>query len=317
MTSLIASRSKEDPLPKKNNFWIVVSFLLAKLFAYTILGFALGWFGQKISLSDSIRIKLQIIAGLYMVVVGLDLLKVHPIFRYFILQPPKFLGRLLRNRAKSQDIFAPAILGLLTIFIPCGTTLAMEALSISSGSPWQGGLILASFVLGTFPLFIGIGYLALRLSEMFQKSFFKIAGVLVLYLGITSINGSFIAAGLPFNIQSLLEASPIQIELPGTSAPEDPSLPPFLGGYQIVNIAVLRGNYNPNYIKVRHGYPIKLTLSASNVYSCALAFRLPTLGLGKNLRPTDQQTIEISSQQIGKIPFSCSMGMYRGMIEVI
>ena len=86
-----------------------------------------------------------------MIVIALDLLQIHPIFRYAVIQPPRFLLKKVKNQSKSKTLFAPALLGAFTIFIPCGTTLAMEALAISSANAFTGATIMAAFVLGTTP----------------------------------------------------------------------------------------------------------------------------------------------------------------------
>ena len=172
LTSAIASRKDSGNL-SQNKLIPTLAFLVARLVVYAILGFVLGLFGSVLSISDSLRIIMQMAAGLYMIIIALSLLNVHPIFRYFIIQPPRFLTRLIKNQSKSADIFAPTILGAMTIFVPCGTTLAMEALAISSGSAINGALILIVFVLGTSPIFFGLGYLAEKLSDSFRQTFFK------------------------------------------------------------------------------------------------------------------------------------------------
>lgn len=181
-----------------------LAFLVAKLIAYTSLGFLLGAFGGAIGISELMQIVMQLIAGLYMIVVALNLLNVHPIFRYAVIQPPKFLTRRVRNQSKSKDLFAPALLGAMTVFIPCGTTLAMEALAISSANALMGAAIMATFILGTSPLFFGVGWITSMLGEKFRTRFLKIAAVAVIYLGLTSINGALVAGGFysNFNLQS-------------------------------------------------------------------------------------------------------------------
>ncbi len=144
LASAITARKELDQ-KDLNDFIPTAAFLGAKLIAYAILGGVLGLFGAALSISDNVRNIMQIIAGIYMIIVALNLLNVHPLFRYFILQPPRFLTKMIRNKSKSADIFAPGILGAMTIFIPCGTTLAMEALAISSGSALKGSLILIAF----------------------------------------------------------------------------------------------------------------------------------------------------------------------------
>src|SRR5262249_47251638 len=135
------------------NPWPVVYFLAAKLFAYMVVGALLGALGSVLQISSPVQAVLQITAAIFMIGTALNMLNVHPFLRYFVIQPPKALTRLVRNQAKSQDVFTPALLGLMTVLIPCGTTQAMEALAITSGSAILGALILFSFVLGTSPTF--------------------------------------------------------------------------------------------------------------------------------------------------------------------
>src|SRR5258708_31477490 len=157
----------------KHTVFPTLAFLITKLAAYTILGFILGAFGGAINISDKVQSTMQLIAGLYMLAVAGNLLNLHPIFRYAIIQPPRFLTRIVRNQSKSKDLFAPAFLGVLTIFIPCGTTIAMETITISSANAFTGAAIMAAFILGTMPLFFGVGALTSVLGDTYQKNFFK------------------------------------------------------------------------------------------------------------------------------------------------
>ncbi len=208
LASVIAAREEEEiekGVNKRNTVIPTLAFLGTKLIAYTALGFVLGAFGGAIGISQTAQIIMQLVAGLYMVAIALNLLNIHPIFRYAVIQPPKFLTRRVRSQSKSKDVFAPALLGAMTIFIPCGTTLAMEALAISSANPLWGAAIMATFVLGTAPLFFGIGWLTSILGDNFRGKFLKIAAVAVIYLGVTSINGSFIALGFPINSYTIAD----------------------------------------------------------------------------------------------------------------
>ena len=300
LASVIAARESEEiksGINKKDAIFPTAAFLLAKLIAYLLLGLILGAFGGVIGISETTQTVMQLIAGIYMVLVALNLLEIHPIFRYVIIQPPKFLTRMVRNQSKSKDLFAPALLGAMTIFIPCGTTLAMEALAISSGSAVMGALIMAVFVLGTTPLFFGVGFITSILGDNFRAKFLKIAALGVLYLGIISIHGAFVASGFQLGTKNN-----IQNEVAITQNPE---------------IIITSNGYSPSYIKVKKGVPVNITLTSRNAYSCALAFRIPSLGIVKNLGPNDTQLVTFTPTQEGKIQFNCSMGMYTGVIEVL
>ena len=296
LASIIAARHS-------HTIWSTFAFLTTKLIVYTFLGFILGAFGGALNISPNVQITMQFIAGLYMVVIALNLLNVHPIFRYAVIQPPRFLTRIVRNQSKSKDLFAPAFLGAMTIFIPCGTTLAMETLAISSANAILGALIMAVFVLGTMPLFFGVGFLTTILGDNFQGRFLKLAGLIVLYLGITSANGALVVAGSPISLPSIeIDLSSSQNDIPITQNPE---------------IDITSTGYSPNYIKVKKGETVSLTLKSINAFSCASAFRIPSLNIVKNLQPNDNQLISFVPTKEGRIQFNCSMGMYRGIIEVI
>jgi uncharacterized protein len=287
----------------KNPIFSTGAFLTAKFGAYVTLGLLLGTFGNVISLGDKFQAWLQLLAGLYMIAAALNLLEVHPIFRYTVIQPPKWITRIIKNQSRSEKIFAPAFLGAMTIFIPCGTTLAMEGLAISSTSPIKGAAIMGAFVLGTIPLFLGIGGLLTMLSGVLKRRFLFAAAVAIIFLGLTSVNGALVALNSPVSWNKFAEV----FEPPQTNQTINNN----------VEINVTSSGYSPNYIRVRKGEQVNLTIKAKNVYSCAAAFRIPALGIVKNLGVNDSTVISFMPKEAGKIQFNCSMGMYRGIIEVI
>jgi hypothetical protein len=65
----------------------------------------LGWLGSFFQLSISLKVILQIAVAIFMLGTAANILELHPIFRYFIIQPPKFLTRLVRKQSKSKDCY--------------------------------------------------------------------------------------------------------------------------------------------------------------------------------------------------------------------
>ncbi len=317
LASVIAAREEEEVekgVNTKNPVRPTLAFLAAKLVAYTLLGFLLGAFGGAIGINSTTQVIMQGAAGLYMIAIAFNLLNIHPIFRYAVIQPPRFLVRKVRNQSKSKDLFAPAFLGAMTIFIPCGTTLAMEALAISSANPIVGAAIMAVFVLGTTPVFFGVGWLTGVLGDTFRTKFLKIAAFGVLYLGITSFNGALVAGGSPVSLQAITNIFVVQNQNVSQNNAESPKL---VDGFQQVEIAVTASGYSPSYIKVKKDVPVKLTLVSQDAYSCASAFRIPSLNYVKNLPPNGKEVVTFTPKAAGQIAFSCSMGMYTGVIEVL
>lgn len=316
LASVITAREEETVKGKgvgKHAIFGTVAFLSAKLIAYTIIGFILGAFGGAINISGNVQTIMQMIAGLYMIAVALNLLNIHPIFRYAIIQPPRFLTRLVRSQSKSKDFFAPTLLGFMTIFIPCGITIAMEALAISSANALTGAVIMAAFTLGTMPLFFGVGVITSFMGETFKTKFLKIAAIAVFYLGFTSFNASLVALGSPITMQSVIEHFPIFISFDNnTNQTQDSSKTT-----QNPEIDITSSGYSPNLIRVKQGEEVTLTLKSRDAYACTSAFRIPSLGIVRNLGPNDTQTLTFTPTEKGQIQFNCSMGMYRGIIEVL
>jgi plastocyanin domain-containing protein len=88
-----------------------------------------------------------------------------------------------------------------------------------------------------------------------------------------------------------------------------------LGDGTVVTINIKNSGYNPRVVHAKSGVPVQLRLVSKNVYSCALAFIVPSLGLQEYLQSTDEKLIDVPAQEKGaQMPFSCSMGMFTGMI---
>lgn len=314
LASIITSREEEEiqnAAKSKTSLWPVTAFLLAKLIAYTLLGLLLGFLGQTLALTDTVRIIMQFAAGGYMIAVALNLLQVHPIFRHVIIQPPHFLRRFVNNQTARKDLFGPAIFGVLTVFIPCGTTLAMEALAVSSGSPFWGAAIMATFVVATMPYFFGLGWVTGKLGDAFQQRFLKFAAVVLLYLGIISINGGLNLVGSSVTLQTIWQG------VRGGSLPQNTTMNVVpASGVQTATINVLANGYNPTYLQLQAGVPVDLNLVTPGRLGCTSDFRIPQLGIQVLLQPNSNKTIQFTPTQPGRITYTCGMGMYSGFIDV-
>lgn len=315
LASVIAQEEQETLEKKfKNSDKIlpIILFLFAKLVAYTFLGLLLGLFGSVFQISITTRILLQIAVSLFMLGTALNLLNVHPVFRYFVIQPPRFLLRLIRKQTKNSDIFTPAILGAFTVFIPCGITQGMMALSITSGNPLKGALIMFIFILGTTPLFFTLGYLATKLENVLHQKFLKVAGVLILFLAIVNVNSAIALTGSKLTIENAWK----EFYCTALSTCEETG-----GSVQTVNqatITIEANRYSPNIITVGKGSEVTLNIVNKAGYGCIQAFTIPALGIQKIIPPGTSQTITFTAPQNAQdIAFMCSMGMYRGVIKVI
>lgn len=298
--------------------WLPVSlFLAAKLVAHTILGFFLGWLGSKVEMSLTVRLVFQGLAALFMLATAGNLLDLHPIFRYVVLKPPRWMQRMVRNSTKGRAVFTPAVLGFLTIFIPCGVTQAMEVLAITSGSPVAGALIMFAFVLGTSPVFAMVGVAIARLSEKFKQNFMRVAAALLVFLGLSSINGILVVLDSPVSFNKAIGGIKYFFSDERFAGGSSLALAQTNNGVQEVLINVKSNGYAPNKVRVKAGIPVKLTLQTKNVYSCASSFVFKAFNIKMQLSPNDSESVTFTPTEKGKYIFTCSMGMYSGVMEVI
>lgn len=285
----------------------ILLFLAAKLVAYTLLGFLLGWAGSFLTLSPLTRAFLMIAIGIFMVGNALRMFNVHPVFRYFSIEPPKFVTRYIRRTAKGTDTFTPLFLGALTVLIPCGVTQAMMAAALATGNPLSGGLLMFAFTLGTSPVFFLVALLTTELGARMEKFFMRFVAVTVLILGFVTLDGGLNLMGSPLSFQNLSRSL-----LPSPNLAEASVLP---AAETSATLFVENDGYFPQTLRLNANSAVTLNLVTDGTYSCARDFVIPALGFYQLLPDTGTVQVNIPAQPSGtRMFFTCSMGMYTGMI---
>jgi cytochrome c biogenesis protein CcdA len=223
--------------------------------------------------------------------------------------------RLIRQRSKEgEKAFAPVFLGALTVLIPCGITQAMLALAVGAGSPAMGAAILFAFTLGASPVFFVLAYFATQLGATLEKYFMRLVAVVVLVLGLLSVETGLNLMGSPLSVTNLTRGwfggSSV-----GVAAPIQDFGPSAAPAGETIEISVSNEGYSPAITYAPSETPIQLELITQDTYSCALAFVIPSLRIERMLPPTGTTTIDLPAQKQGSVlNYSCSMGMYTGQI---
>lgn len=300
-------KGKGNVQPKRSNSALpILLFLSSKLVMYTLLGALFGWAGSFLTFSPATRAVLMIAVAVFMLGNGLRMLNVHPIFRYFSVEPPKFITRYIRRTARNgTELFTPLFLGALTVFIPCGVTQAMLATALGTGSALAGAALLFAFTLGTSPVFFIVAYLTTELGARLEKFFMRFVAVTVLVLGLVTLNGALNLLGSPLSFENLTRGL-----LPSSSPVSTPASS--TGG---ITLMVRADGYFPQTLKAPAGQTVTLSLVTNQTYSCARDFVIPDLNYYRLLPDTGTVTVDIPAQAAGtKMFFTCSMGMYTGQI---
>jgi len=296
-------RQASAPAVRPNTAQPILLFLSAKLVAYTLLGFLLGLVGSYLTFDPITRAALMIAIAVFMVGNGLRMFNVHPIFRYFAIQPPKFITRYIRRTAKGTDTATPLFLGFFTVFIPCGVTQAMMAAALGTGDPLTAAALMFAFTLGTSPVFFGVAYFATRIGARLERYFMRFVAVVVLVLGLVTFDNALNLLGSPYSVTNLNQ----RFATSGQSVLVEPA--------DTLTLRAEDYGYTPQKLVAQAGVPIRLDVVTENTYSCARDFVIPSLRFYTLLPPTGIVPVDIPPQKSGTVMyFACSMGMFTGQI---
>jgi sulfite exporter TauE/SafE len=287
----------------------VGGFLAGKLVSHTLLGALLGALGSVVEISVGFRTWLQIGAGLLVVVFGLAQLDV-PGFRRIVIEPPISWTRIVRRRARSRSAVAPAVLGFVTVLIPCGVTLSVEALALTSGSALMGAATMAVFVLGTAPLFAILGYAARKAATAWKGRLGVVTGLVVVAMGLYTLNGGLELAGAPFAASRIAEAAS-----DNDDATPDATAVSVVDGKQTVVITARTGAYSPDDVRAQSGLPTTLVVRSDEAQGCVRSFVVR--GQQQILPVNGETRFELGVLEPGRLDYACGMGMYTGVVDIV
>lgn len=283
----------------------VGAFLAAKLAAHTALGAVLGASGAALQPSPRLRAALLLAAAALMTAFAAEMLGTGAVSRW-LPKPPVRLVRLVRHSSRRPGAATPALLGLATVLVPCGVTLSMELLAITSGSPLGGAAVMAGFVLGTAPLFAVLGYLMHASARAARGRLRAVTGaVLVAVAAWTALSGlrlgGWTGFGGPPPAANVAAASRAAVRV-------DPP------GRQVITIGVRGTAYQPGYVAARPGLPTTLVLRSRHVAGCSRGFVIASLGIQRILPADGQTVIRLGRPAAGTLRYTCATGMYTGAI---
>ena len=347
--------SKADGGSKLAVFLPALAYNLGRVVSYTTVGFVLGLIGFLIGggtqsgLPTLLQGILKIIAGAFMVIMGVNMLGLFPGLRKFSIRMPGFLARKIgKQRANTNR---PFIVGILNGFMPCGPLQSRWVVALASGNPLFGALSMLLFSLGTVPLMLGLGSIVSALGKKFADKVMTAGAVLVTVLGLAMLSqGGVLSGWLPpnlllvliiaFCVAGVLLSLPIQKRtlkvavhiasfvivagacflwnFQGSQFQTDADAGggvELVDDVQVVNSTLLPGSY-PD-ITVRAGVPVRWVIEApeGSINGCNYRAVISALGIEHTFELGDN-IIEFTPAEAGTIRYSCWMGMIRGNIYV-
>lgn len=298
----LAARLGDDLAP-------VGGFMAGKLVSHAALGALLGALGTVVELSVGVRTFAQLAAGALIIAFGLAQLGLRG-FERFTVEPPAVFTRFVRGRARSQSALAPAMLGVATVLIPCGVTLSVEALALTSGSALRGAATMAVFVVGTSPLFAVLGYAARKAVTAWRGRLSTATGLVVLLLGLYTFNSGLELSGSGLAASRLTET--MGLGTPQATAASVSTA----DGRQVAVLTATTGSYSPANIAVRAGLPTTLLVRSDGAQGCVRSFVIPAMNKQWILPENGETPIDLGELQPGQLDYSCGMGMYTGRLTI-
>lgn len=278
---------------------------LGRVCSYTIVGFLVGALGMVFTFSNTMQGVLKLIAGVFMIIMGINMLGIFPWLRRFNPRMPRIFSRKI-NQEKSSG-HGPFLVGLLNGLMPCGPLQAMQIYALSTGNPFTGALSMFLFSIGTVPLMFGLGALGSLLSKKFTHKIMTVGAVLVVVLGLSMISQGFSLSGVSISA-ALPSASTDGAGKTDSIKIED--------GVQIVESTLSSGRYPA--ITVQANTPVKWTITApdGSINGCNYKVLIPEYNISYEFQP-GENVIEFTPTKTGKVAYSCWMGMIRSSITVV
>jgi len=280
-----------------------ILYNLGRVASYTIVGFAAGALGSAVTFSVTAQGVLKLTAGVFMVVMGINMLNLFPRLRRLTPRMPKIFAN--KINAEKYRGKGPLIVGLLNGLMPCGPLQAVQIYALSTGNPIKGALAMMLFSLGTVPLMFGLGTASSVAGKKFSNKVMTAGAVMVAVLGLCMLTQGWSLFGVP-------------IGLPLAAAPDSGktlNLAVDLGP-QVINSTLSPYGY-PN-IKVESGRPVKWIINAppGSINGCNYRFIIREYGIAYEFKQ-GENVVEFTPSKLGNIPYTCWMGMIPGTITVV
>ncbi len=276
---------------------------MGRVISYTIVGGIVGAVGSVFRISNKGSAFISIAAGVFMVIMGLNMLQIFPWLRKINPHMPAIFADKIHSQKKNKG---PFVVGLLNGFMPCGPLQAMQLYALGTGSFITGALSMLMFSLGTVPLLFTFGALGSMLSSRFTKKMVKASAVLVVVLGILMMNRGLAFTGVSLNTD-IAYASNRNDNTNTAIVNKD---------IQEIKTTLSSGRYTP--ITVQTGIPVKWTIQADadSLNGCNNEIIIPEYGIRQKLVAGENE-ISFTPTDTGRYGYSCWMGMIRSSITVL
>lgn len=298
---------------------IIIPSLLyntGRVLSYSVIVFLLGGMGMLLTRGGGTGIPLlmqgilKIIAGLFMVIMGINMLGWIPVLRKLQIGFPQRLADKINKKRRRKN--RPFFVGLLNGLMPCGSMQSMQIIALGSGNPVSGAAAMLMFSLGTVPLMLEFGSMVSALGKKYSKMVMRVGSILVVVLGLAMFLQGVSLSGI--NVDRTGNAS-AGMESENTEKLNVAKIAAS-GDMQYVNSELDFGTYPEItvYSEILVKWTINVPEEVINGYNYKMV--ISTYGITHEFT-SGENVIEFIPGESGTVQCTCWMGMINGKINIV
>lgn len=175
---------------------------LGKTVSYALFGALFGFLGSLFTITPFIGGMSAIVAGLFLVIFGLNMLNLFSVLKRVRIKQPAAVAKFaIEHRKQSRS---PFFIGFFSGFLlGCGPLQTMYVMAAGNGDALQGAKILTLFGLGTLPALLSFGLIARFLSSKMTRFFIHASGIILIAMGLMMLNKGLMKTQSGFDFQSI------------------------------------------------------------------------------------------------------------------
>ena len=172
------------------NYAPYLAYHVARVTVYGLIGLTAATLGAVLvqtGILGKAQGILQIVAGLIVILLGLDMLGLSPVRNTLRFAPIDWLLRQFAAAAQRGPVIGASVGGAINGLMPCAMTMALAVQATTAPSPVEGGLLLLAFGAGTLPSMLAASFLFGRLGVKTRGWLLRGAALFVIALGVSTL----------------------------------------------------------------------------------------------------------------------------------
>lgn len=181
-----------------------------RIFVYGVMGALVASIGMLIDFSAFQNV-LSAVLGTLLILVGVGTISTVriPILTALVNRLVFFIKSRFSSLLQQKNYGALLFMGMLNGLLPCGLTYITLAYTLTVPSATDGFLFMIFFGLGTFPVMIGLPYVAQFVVKYVRIPFSKLTTIMMISLGVLLIGRIFLVHQHPVNTEQISISDPV------------------------------------------------------------------------------------------------------------